>query len=198
MGERIGRKVYSQRGWDYLKSIGFSFQAPRPRHHKAEAERQEAFKRGLPAQVKHIQQAHPHARVELWCRDEHRVGLKPVIRRVWARRGHRPIIRVQHRYEWLYVYGFVHPESGESQWLLLPSVNVEIFTLALKHFAQAVSAGPDRHIILVLDRAGWHESGELTLPEGVHLVFLPPYSPELQRGSASLAALRRGDEQSPL
>ena len=86
--------------------------------------------------------------------DEHRVGLKPIIRRVWARRGHRPIIRVQHRYEWLYVYGFVHPESGESQWLLLPSVNIEVFSIALAHFAQAVGAGPDRHVILVLDRAG--------------------------------------------
>src|SRR5207248_9048085 len=99
---------------------------------------------------------------------------------VLARRVHRPIIRVQQHYEWLYVYGFVHPESGESQWLLLPSVNVEIFTIALKHFAQAVSAGPDRRIILVLDRAGWHSSQTLVIPEGVHLLFLPPYSPELQ------------------
>jgi hypothetical protein len=51
--------------------------------------------------------------------DEHRVGLKLVIRRVWASRGHRPLIRVQHRYEWLYVYGFLHPETGASQWVLL-------------------------------------------------------------------------------
>ena len=112
--------------------------------------------------------------------DEHRVGLKPVIRRVWARRGHRPVIRVQQRYEWLYVYGFVHPESGASQWLLLPSVNVEVFSIALAHFAQAVGVGSDRRIVLVLDRAGWHESGEVVVPEGIHLVFLPPYSPELQ------------------
>jgi hypothetical protein len=51
--------------------------------------------------------------------DEHRVDLKLVIRRVWASRGHRPLIRVQHRYEWLYVYGFLHPETGASQWVLL-------------------------------------------------------------------------------
>jgi hypothetical protein len=81
--------------------------------------------------------------------DEHRVGLGPIIRRVWARRGRRPVIRVQQRYEWLYLYGFVHPESGESQWLLLPSVNIEVFSIALAHFAQEVGAGPDRHIILV-------------------------------------------------
>jgi transposase len=83
-------------------------------------------------------------------------------------------------YEWLYVYGFLHPETGASQWLLLPSVNIEVFSLALAHFAQAVSAGSDRHVVLVLDRAGWHKSGEVLMPEGIHLLFLPPYSPELQ------------------
>jgi transposase len=118
--------------------------------------------------------------VELWSMDEHRVGLKPIIRRVWASRGHRPVIRVQQRYEWLYVYGFMQPETGASHWLLLPSVNVEVFSIALQHFAQAVGAGSQRRILLVLDRAGWHESGEVAVPEGIHLVFLPPYSPELQ------------------
>jgi DDE superfamily endonuclease len=59
-------------------------------------------------------------------------------------------------------------------------VNIEVFSLALAHFAQAVSAGSDRHVVLVLDRAGWHKSGEVLMPEGIHLLFLPPYSPELQ------------------
>ncbi len=180
IGEQIGRKVYPQRGWDYLKRVGFSLQMPRPRHHKADPAQQEAFKRELPEQVRQTQQAHPHAQVDLWAMDEHRIGMKPVTRRAWAHKGQRPLIRVQQRYEWLYVYGYVHPESGKSQWLLLPSVNVEVFTIALAHFAQAVGAGPDRHMMLVLDRAGWHESRELVLPEGIHLVFLPPYSPELQ------------------
>ena len=34
--------------------------------------------------------------------------------------------------------------------------------------------------MLVLDRAGWHASPKLRVPEHVHLLFLPPYSPELQ------------------
>ena len=112
--------------------------------------------------------------------DEHRVGLKPVIRRVWALKGHRPVIRVQQRYTWLSIYGFVHPESGSTHWLLLPTVNLDVFTIALAHFAKAVGAGKDKEIVLVLDRAGWHSSQALTIPDGIHLVFLPPYSPELQ------------------
>jgi transposase len=54
------------------------------------------------------------------------------------------------------------------------------FTIALEQFAQAVGAGPDRRIILVLDRAGWHSSQTLVVPDGIQLVFLPPYSPEMQ------------------
>lgn len=180
MSKQIGRQIHPQRGWEYLKRMGFSLQIPRPRHHKADPIQQEAFKRELPGQVHQIQHAHPHARVELWAMDEHRVGLKPVMRRAWASRGHRPVIRVQPRYEWLYVYGFLHPETGASHWLLLPSANTEIFSIALAHFAQVVGAGLHRRIILVLDRAGWHKSGEVLVPEGIHLVFLPPYSPELQ------------------
>jgi hypothetical protein len=84
------------------------------------------------------------------------------------------------RYEWLYLYGFVHPTSGRVVWLLLPSVDAELFQLALEHFARDVGAGPQRRILLVLDGAGWHASASLRVPEGIHLMQLPPYSPELQ------------------
>jgi hypothetical protein len=33
--------------------------------------------------------------VEVWAFDEHRLGLKPITRRVWARKGQRPITRVR-------------------------------------------------------------------------------------------------------
>jgi len=112
--------------------------------------------------------------------DEHRLGLKPIQRRVWAKRGQRPIARVQHRYQWLYLYAFVHPQSGQTEWFILPRVNVAWFNAALTAFAQAVGAGTHRQILLVLDGAGWHRSSKVVVPEGIHLEFLPPYSPELQ------------------
>jgi hypothetical protein len=52
--------------------------------------------------------------VELWTMDEHRIGLKPILRRVWARRGRRPRAVVRPRYQWMWVIGFVHPESGRT------------------------------------------------------------------------------------
>ena len=123
---------------------------------------------------------HPQASVELWAQDEARIGLVPIVRRVWARKGIRPHAQQRRRYEWLYVYGFVRPSVGRVEWLLLPTVDVEIFELALEHFAAAVGAGENKRIVLVMDQAGWHFSKSLKVPEGLHLLPLPAYSPELQ------------------
>jgi transposase len=50
----------------------------------------------------------------------------------------------------------------------------------LAAFARETGAGHRRRILLVLDNAGWHAPPDLAVPDGVRLVFLPPYTPELQ------------------
>jgi len=37
----------------------------------------------------------------------------------------------------------------------------------------------DKDILLVLDQAGWHKAKDLKVPPNTTLMFLPPYSPEL-------------------
>ncbi len=118
--------------------------------------------------------------MELWSAAEHRVGLKPILRRVWCRQGQRPQAIVQHRYQWLYVYAWVQPTTGASYWLLWPTVSMTAFSVALAEFGRAHGIGPTKRIILVVDPAGWHVSKQVEVPEGSHLVFLPPYAPELQ------------------
>ena len=83
-------------------------------------------------------------------------------------------------HEWLYVYGFVRPTTGDVEWLLMPTVNAWCFNEALRRFAAAVGAGPSKRVILVVDNAGFHTGGEVEWPPGIFPMFLPPYSPELQ------------------
>jgi transposase len=64
-------------------------------------------------------------------------------------------------------------------WLILPTVNTELFSMALREFAKEVGAGKDKRVLLVVDRAGWHTGKGVEIPEGIHLEFLPPGSPEL-------------------
>ena len=134
----------------------------------------------LPEQVEAVRATHRDKSVELWSMDEHRIGLKPILRRIWAPKGATVVAPVAQRYQWMYVYAFVHPESGRSSWFLLPSVNAEIFSQVLELFAQEAGAGADKEILLLLDGAGWHKSASLVLPQGIQTLFLPPYSPELQ------------------
>jgi transposase len=118
--------------------------------------------------------------VETFATDEHRIGLKPILRRVWAPRGMRPIARCHHRFEWLYATTFVSPATGESFWYLSDGVSKALFEKTLALFAREAGAGRGRIIVLVLDNAGWHTEPGLAVPEGVRLVYLPPYTPELQ------------------
>jgi hypothetical protein len=127
-----------------------------------------------------VKEAHPAAAVAVWAEDEHRLGLLPVLRRVWAPTGRRPTAHVRRRYEWLSVYGFVRPSTGQSWWCLLPTVTAEAFALALAAFARDEGIDAAHRAVLVVDRAGWHVSGALALPEGIDLVLLPAASPELQ------------------
>ena len=110
--------------------------------------------------------------------DEHRLGLQPILSKVWAPRGQRPIISVYPRYEWLYLYAFVQPQSGRTVWYLLPALNKAAFNTVLKDFAATIAASATKHILIVMDQAPWHSSD--TLPIGVEAVYQPAYSPELQ------------------
>ncbi len=45
-------------------------------------------------------------------------------------------------------------KRGGVYWLILPTVNTEVFSMALREFAKEVGVGEDKHIVLVVDRAG--------------------------------------------
>lgn len=127
-----------------------------------------------------IKEEYPESDVEVWSMDEHRLGLKPVLRREWVDEYTQATARINWKFQWLWLYGFVHPSTGETYWWILPFVNSEIFTQVLADFAQHFGIGNKKRVVLVVDGAGWHLSKEVTIPEGIHLHFIPSHSPELQ------------------
>lgn len=180
LSELLGVAISRQQGWEYLKQMELRLLVPRPAHQEADPMEQEAWKKKLAQEVELLQQQYPDAAVEVWCEDEHRIGLQPVTRRVWAEVGQTPIATVKWNREWLWLYALVCPQTGETYWWILPRVNSEIFSRVLQDFAQHFGVGNEKRVILPLDQAGWHTSEQLRVPEGIHLVFLPAYSPELQ------------------
>jgi DDE superfamily endonuclease len=118
--------------------------------------------------------------VEVWAEDEARVGLKPITRRVWSLRGRRPRSGGRTRYDWLYVYGFARPRTGQTFCVLLPRVNADRMGDALAGFAAHADPGGRKVLVVLVDNAGWHVAKRLVVPPNVVLHFLPPCTPELQ------------------
>jgi hypothetical protein len=61
--------------------------------------------------------------------------------------------------------------------LVLPYADAAATGLHLAEIGREVT--PGAHAILVLDGAGWHGAGDLTIPGNITLLPLPPRSPEL-------------------
>jgi transposase len=59
----------------------------------------------------------------------------------------------------------------------MPHANTEAMQEFLDRFAATI--GEDDHVLMMLDRAGWHGSGDLRVPDNITLEPLPAYSPEL-------------------
>ncbi len=116
----------------------------------------------------------------MWAEDEARLGLKPVTRRVWWLKGRRPTSCGRTKYEWLYVYGFARPTTGETFTAILPRVKVEPMADALAAFSARADPGGAKVRVRVVDNAGWHRAKRLAVPANVRLHFLPPCTPELQ------------------
>jgi transposase len=132
--------------------------------------------------------AAPDKRVEVWFEDEARISQQGTMTRCWAQRGTRPTAVKQTEYEWVYLFGAVNPLTGTSSALLAPSVNTEYMNHHLRFISEQV--GPDIHVVLVVDQAGWHTSKGLRIPPNITLFHLPAYSPELNPVERPWAYLR--------
>jgi len=113
----------------------------------------------------------------LWFMDEARFGQKGRVCHRWFTRGQRPPGLCDQRYTWTHLFAAVRPATGESFALVLPEVSAKAMNEFLAQFAATLPA--NEHAVMVLDRAGWHTAKRLVIPSNVTLIWLPPYSPQL-------------------
>jgi transposase len=108
--------------------------------------------------------------------DEARFGRINRPRPCWAPTGTRPEVAAQLIREYIYLYGAVSPKDGICVYLIMPTSNTACFQAFLDVLARKFRR---QDILLVLDGAPNHRCGELALPDNITLLYLPPYSPEL-------------------
>jgi transposase len=118
-----------------------------------------------------------------------RYGLISNFRRSWSKKGERSSLDQQMSYDNKYLLSAVDPLEGKSHHLLgFPDMNgdtVNAFLLDLK------KKHLDKHVYVVWDNAPTHRPLIHRQIEGLTVIQLPPYSPELNPAERFFEEIRR-------
>jgi transposase len=160
----------------WLKQCGGTVKVPRPVHIKKDEAAAQAFAAHLYEKLSGLALP-PDRPVRVWVADECRCGLRSFLRRCWGLRGVRVVKPSQQKYQWGYVYGALEVVEGRAEFRFMPSVNLDF---SHDFLGQIVATDPGAEHVVIWDQAGFHQRPQdAQLPAGLHLLPLPPYSPEL-------------------
>lgn len=114
--------------------------------------------------------------------DETTLGLHPVIRACWMKKGTQKRIDTPGQQEWHHLFGAYNFVTDEVFAMPAPKKNSEAFVAFLDTLVQHFAA--DRPILLVLDNASYHhsvasEAGFAAFEGQLMPLFLPPYCSNL-------------------
>lgn len=152
---------------------------PRPRHPKADKQKQQDFKDNFPNTVKEVEKTKDpkdERPTLLMAQDEGRFGRVSTPKRAWAPPHVRPQVPYQFVREYVYAYAAVAPEKGKMAFLILPYSNTEMMSIFLKQLSKDFST---YFVIMQVDQASWHSSKDLVIPDNIRLLPQPAYSPNL-------------------
>ncbi|OAM02586.1 MAG: hypothetical protein TV42_05890 [Wolbachia endosymbiont of Dactylopius coccus] len=113
---------------------------------------------------------------ELFFFDESRFGTHSKTGHGWFKKGVRTKVKVKLGRENFYLYSAVNPRNGESSSLFAPNVNTDCMNIFLEQMSQYLGT---REAFLIMDCASWHKSKNLKVPKNIDIIYLPPYSPDL-------------------
>ena len=118
-----------------------------------------------------------------------RYGLMSNTRRSWSKVGARALLAHQQEFLNRYLFSAVAPLSGESfhamGFDIMDSETELAFLEALK------KEHPDQHVMVVIDNAPSHRGKAIHAIDGLTLIHLPPYSPELNPTERFFEEMRR-------
>lgn len=112
----------------------------------------------------------------MFFQDEARFGRISRETACWVRKEMVPAVAKQLIREYIYAYSALSPQTGDCFSIISPVCNTEAMNVFLHLMARHY---PGYRMVILLDKAGWHTSGMLSLPPNIKLMHLTPYSPEL-------------------
>jgi transposase len=95
-------------------------------------------------------------------------------------KGVKPICPFHQIFQTIYLFGAFSPITGES------------FLLEMQVYLNELSTKFENvYNILILDNGAFHKAKSLIIPENISLLFLPPYSPELNPAENMWGIIKR-------
>jgi len=153
----------------YMHEHDLTRVVPRPWPDRQDPEKREQY-------LKEIEVLKQDASVELWFADETGIEGDPRPRKVWVKKGTRPIHPYLGDHIRLNVIGAVTPTRGDLFSLIVPHVDTQVFQVFINELAEYTKQS-SKQIVLVLDNASWHKSASINWHH-IKPKYLPPYSPD--------------------
>ncbi|MDR1080599.1 MAG: IS630 family transposase [Deltaproteobacteria bacterium] len=149
---------------------------PDKKHPKSDPEKQELFRNETLLLFTEEIQKTTDKPILIFFQDEARFGRMSQPVGCWAPAPARPVVNVALVRQYQYVFGAVCPQTGDFEYMTAP--DMETYNMSL--FLSKVSENHlDPEIIMVVGETSTHKCKTLVIPENVHILVLPPYSPEL-------------------
>lgn len=126
---------------------------------------------------------------KLFFADEMRYGLISNFRRSWSKVGERTIIDSQQSFDNRYLFSAVSPLSGES--FHLSAIDGFDSEAAYVFLCELKKQYVDTPVIVVWDNAPGHRVKIHREIPGMIILFLPPYSPELNPAERFFEEIRK-------
>lgn len=124
----------------------------------------------------------------MYFEDESRFGLFTKNGKALTAKGVKPICPFRQVFQSTYLFGAFSPITGTSFLLELPFCNTDCFELFLNQFS---AVNPNELKVMVLDNGAFHKAKRLKVPQNIILIFLPPFSPELNPAEKMWAKFKR-------
>lgn len=130
----------------------------------------------------------PFESINLFFQDESRFGLFTRNGKALTAKGVKPICPFHQVFKSLYLFGAFSPVDGQKFILEMPTCNAQTFQIFLNEFSQQK---PTELKLIILDNGAFHKAKKLSIPDNIVLIFLPPYSPELNPAEKVWAKFKR-------
>lgn len=120
--------------------------------------------------------------------DEVHFYTESTVTQQWVKKGSKPKVKAPPTTGKVGYFGFALPENGRLHLVENRTFNSETYIAALRNFVEATPVPEDKELLIVHDRAPWHQKAMRLLKENpeeyadlnkVRFLPLPPRSPDL-------------------